>query len=66
MATRRMTNDEHMDRIERYLSLWLKGGRQEERRLKRKHETDEKLAILMEKQRELDERLQATEHNENS
>jgi hypothetical protein len=65
MATRRMTNDEHMDRIERYLSLWLKGGRQE-RRLKRKHETDEKLAILMEKQRELDERLQATEHNENS
>jgi hypothetical protein len=66
MATRRMTNDEHMDRFERYLTLLLKGGRQEERRLKRKRETDEKLAILMEAKTKWEERRQSTENHENS
>jgi hypothetical protein len=66
MANRRLTNDEHMDRLERYLTLLLQGGRQEKRRLKRQREIDEKFAILRERQKRWEEQRPSSENDEKS
>ena len=65
MGSRPMTNDEHMDRLVRYLQLLLAGGNQEKRRLKRKREIDEKFAQLFEMQKRRREERRSQE-NENS
>jgi hypothetical protein len=56
-----MTNDEHMARLDRYLTLLLQGGRQEERYQKRQREIKEKFAILFEKQKQFDALLTRSE-----
>ena len=60
MANRRMTYDERMKRLDRYLTLVLQGGRQEERYQKRQREIKEKFAILFEKQKQLDALLNSS------
>ena len=66
MGSRPMTNDEHMDRLVRYLRLFLAGGNQEKRRLKRKREIDEKLATLLEMKKRWKEERRTRENEENS
>jgi hypothetical protein len=66
MGSRPMTNDEHMDRLVRYLQLLLAGGNHEKRSLKRKREIDEKFAQLFEMQRRRKEERRSHEHEENS